>query len=365
MLQQIPVERISDLEFIRPPEIAEPDCRRSSELRRLNLNESLQPPSPNAISAMTEALASAESYPDHSCAALAALLASRTGISADRISFGNGSGELLSQAATLAMEVGDEAVFPVPTFPVCIKGVHIAGGKVIEVPVDSDGVNNVDAMLEAVTPKTRLFYLCTPNNPTGGAIGAPGLLKAIEKVPDDCLLLIDEAYHEFAKAEGSPEVLSLLKARNGPWAVTRSFSKAYCLAGMRVGYVITSSRKLCQAFWTLRGNFNVNRVALAGAVAAMKDEAYLQSTLKTLIHQRNRLAEGLQNLGFEIFPSQANFLTVKTPRKASALASHLAKYGLLVQSMPWPGGFGSLRVTIGDAHDVDQLLRHLGEILTG
>jgi histidinol-phosphate aminotransferase len=107
----------------------------------------------------------------------------------------------------------------------------------------------------------------------------------------------------------------------------------------------------------------VNRVALAGAVAAMKDEAYLQSTLKALIYERGRLAEGLQNLGFEVFPSQANFLTVKTSRQASELASHLEKHGLLVQSMPWPDSFGSLRMTIGNAHDVDQLLQHLGEFL--
>ena len=365
MPHSLPVSRIAELEFPRPPEIAEADGRRARNLRRLNLNESLAQPSPKAIQAMTEALGDAESYPDHSCAALASLLVARTGVPAERISFGNGSGELLTMAATLAIEPGDEAIFPAPTFPTCIKGAELAGGHAIDVPVKQDGINDVDAMLAAITAKTRLFYLCTPNNPTGGAVGEADLIKAINGVPDTCLLVVDEAYHEFARAEGAPDVLALLEARSGPWAVTRSFSKAYSMAGMRVGYVFTSSSELRQAFWKLRGNFNVNRIALAGAVAAMQDEAYLQETLTALIRERTRLADGLEQLGFQVYPTQANFLTALPPRPAAELSANLAARGLLVQAMPWPGGFGTLRITIGGAGDVDALLNGLNDMLGG
>ena len=325
MPHSLPISRVGGLNYPRPPEIAEPDCRRAPNLRRLNLNESLLPPSPKAIQAMTDALSDAESYPDHGCAALANLLFERTGIPLDRISFGNGSGELLTMAATLAIEPGDEAVFPSPTFPTCIKGVGLAGGSAIEVPVKADGVNDVDAMLAAVTDKTRLFYLCTPNNPTGGAIAEDDLVKAVRGVPDNCLLVVDEAYHEFAHAEGGPDVLTLLEVRTGPWAVTRSFSKAYSMAGMRVGYVFTSSTELREAFWKLRGNFNVNRIALAGAVAAMEDEAYLHDTLTALFRERTRLAEGLEHLGFQVYPTQANFVTARAPGPATELSASLAK----------------------------------------
>ncbi len=348
--------RIADLAIARPPEIAEPDCRPAADVRRLNLNESLLPPSPQALAAMADALQDAQAYTDHGCSALSALLTERTGLPADRISFGNGSGELLTMAAAIALEPGDQAVFPTPTFPTCAKGVAVAGGRIVEVPVRSDGVNDIPAMLSAMTDKTRLFYVCTPNNPTGAAIGEEDLTAAIEGVPEDCLLVVDEAYHEFAAAEGFPDVLALLAERNGPWVVTRTFSKAYCLAGMRVGYAFTSDAELREAFWKLRANFNVNRVGLAGAVAAMKDEEYLRETLNGLLTQRSRLAAGLEGLGFENLPSQANFLTSLAPQPAADLAGALAAGGILVQPMPWPGGNGSLRITIGEARDVDTVL---------
>ena len=363
MSQTFPVKRIAELEYAPPPEIGEPDCRPASEFRRLNLNEALVPPSPRALNAMRAALDSAEAYADHSCLALANLLTTRTGIPAAHISFGNGSGELLTMTATIAIEPGDEAIFPTPTFPTCAKGVSIAGGTLIDVPVKADGVNDVEAMLAALTDKTRLFYLCTPNNPTGGTITEDDLHSAITQVPDTCLLVIDEAYHEFAKAEGAPDVLAMLAQRTGPWVVTRSFSKAYCMAGMRVGYAFCSNADIRNALWSLRGNFNVNRVALAGAVAAMKDDAHLEKTLANLIAERQRLAEGLKDLGFEPFSSQANFITASCPQPAAELSDMLHACGLMVQPLPWPGDNGSLRITIGTRRDIDDLLLNLDKRL--
>jgi histidinol-phosphate aminotransferase len=359
----IPVETIAGLSVQPPPEIPEAAARLSRSQRRLNLNESLLPPSPKALAAMREALDDIQSYPDHACTALRALIAERAGIRPDRISFGNGSGELLTMAATVAVGPGDEAIFPTPTFPTGIKGVDLARGKVIRVPVKADGVNDIDAMLAAVTGATRLFYVCTPNNPTGGAMSEAALARAIREVPDDCLLLVDEAYHEFAVAEGFPDALPLLARRRGPWAVTRSFSKAYCLAGIRVGYVIAGDAGIAQAFWKLRGNFNVSRVASAGALAAFQDTDYLDQVVSAIRQQRERLAEGLRQLGCDVLPSQANFLTARAPLPAQGLADALAAEGLLVQAMPWPDAQGTIRVTIGTPADTAAVLASLGRLL--
>jgi len=356
MTSNIPTKRIRDITFPPPPALAEPECRLDRSVRRLNLNESRLAPSPHAVEAMRQAIEDVNAYPDHGCTALAEVISSRIGVDADRLTFGNGSGEILVAAAMVALEPGDEAVFPSPTFPTCPKGAQIAGGKLITVAVTDEGVNDIDAMLAAITPATRLFYICSPNNPTGGVVAGADLARAIDEVPDNCLLVVDEAYCEFAALEGSADVLALLKKRAGPWITTRTFSKAYALSGMRIGYGICSNDALKQGIWQLRPNFNVNRIGLAAAHAAYQDEDHLRSLLQRTIEQRQKLANGLQQLGCKPFPSGANFLTVGTPCPAGELAASLAAAGILVQDMPWPGHFGSIRITIGTNEDTEAVI---------
>ncbi|MGO1120535.1 pyridoxal phosphate-dependent aminotransferase [Rhodovibrionaceae bacterium A322] len=363
MADPFPIQTVRDLTFPDPPLLAEGTDGPDRTLVRLNLNESGLPPSSKALAAMASALTAAQSYPDHGCSRLAQLIAEATGLTSDRISFGNGSGELLTAAAALSISPGDEAVFPAPTFPTCGKGVELARGKIVSLPVTAEGINHCTAMLAAITPKTRLFYLCSPNNPTGGVVPEADLRAVARGVPDSCLLVVDEAYYEFAQAEGGPDVLSILAERSGPWAVTRSFSKAYALAGARVGYVLCSSAELAQGFQRLRGNFNVNRIGLAGAVAAFQDQSYLADLLHQTIGERQRLAKALSALGCQPFPSGANFLTVRTPCPATALARDLEAVGVLVQALPWPASEGSLRITIGCRADNDRFLSAVTPLL--
>ena len=220
------------------------------------------------------------------------MIRDHTGIPLDRISFGNGSAEILVALAMLSINEGDEAILPSPTFPTCGKGVQIAGGTIVNVPLRGDGVNDVPAMLAAMTDRTRLFYLCSPNNPTGGILTAAELTEAAQRVPDTCLLVIDEAYFEFSQKEGGPDVLSVLAGRKGPWVVTRSFSKAYCLAGMRIGYALASDAEIQKGLWQLRPNFNIGRASLAAATAAMLDEAYLQEMLARTIAASSEESDG-------------------------------------------------------------------------
>ena len=358
-----PIERIRAITFPPPPSIADVKGRADAGLVRMNLNESVRAPSPKAMEAASLALLDANRYPDHECRVLAAAIATKTGVPVDRMSFGNGSGEVLVAAAMVSIEPGDEAVMPAPTFPTCGKGVQIAGGRIVNVPLKPDGSNDIAAMLAAVTERTRLFYLCTPNNPTGGIIGSDDLRTAFEQVPDTCMLVVDEAYFEFASVEGGPDVLALLKDRAGPWIVTRSFSKAYCMAGLRVGYALASDRDIACGLWQLRPNFNLGRPALAAAAAAMQDEPYLQETLMLTITERRRLSVALESLGFEAFPSFANFLTVRAPVSATELGRALEKKKILVQPLPWPDERGSLRITVDSRESTDRLVEALADLI--
>lgn len=354
--------RIGMLGFPAPPSPGEPDLVPDPAIRRLHLNESPLPPSPRVIEAVAAAIRHAGYYPDHTCAALAGRLARATGIPAERMSFGNGSGELLVAGALAAVGPGDEAVLPVPTFPTCGKGVRIAGARAVEIPVRDDGVVDVEATLAALGPSTRLVYVCTPNNPTGGALTRDELDALAQGVPDDVLLLVDEAYHEFAVFAGAPDALDVLRGRRGAWAVTRTFSKAFSLAGFRVGYVLASTRDVADAFWTLRPNFNVGRPALAAACAAFDDAEYGAAIVRSVSRERERLAAGLRALGFGVLPSVTNFVAAQPPAAgavtAAGLAEALGARGLMVQAMPWRGG-SALRISVGTAMDTDAVLAGL------
>jgi histidinol-phosphate aminotransferase len=348
--------RAAALPEASPPVLAEADGRRVPGLRRLNLNESPLPPSPRAIAAMQAAAEEVATYPDHGCSALRTRLSEAAGIVPARIVFGNGSGELLIASALAALNPGDEAVVPAPTFPAISKGIVLAGGRQVAVAVGPDGVVDGHALVAAVTPRTRLVYTCTPNNPTGGAMSAEALRRLAHETPPDSLLVIDEAYFEFAQACGAADALDAMAERHGPWVVTRTFSKAYALAGMRIGYAFASDDVVANALDKLRGSFNLSRVAIAGAAAAFDDAPYMRALVQAMTDERARLAAGLSQLGFATFPTCANFVTATGKVPASALAARLAAAGILVQALGWPAPAGSCRISIGSADDTSAVL---------
>jgi histidinol-phosphate aminotransferase len=360
--------RAAALPELSPPVLVEANGRLARGIRRLNLNESPTPPSPSAVAAMQAAAQEVAAYPDHGCSALRTRLSEATGVQPARILFGNGSGELLIASAAVALNPGDEAVVPAPTFPAITKGIALAGGRQIAVPVGPEGVVDGEALLAAVTPRTRLVYTCTPNNPTGGAMSAEALRRLARGTPRDILLVVDEAYFEFAQACDAANALEALAEREGPWVVTRTFSKAYALAGMRVGYAFTGDDAVAKALDGLRGSFNLSRVAIAGAAAAFDDEPYMRALVQATIDERARLASGLAQLGFKTFPTCANFVTATTQVPASALAARLAAAGILVQALGWPAPAGSCRISVGNADDTDAVLaafeRALDTLLT-
>ena len=158
-------------------------------------------------------------------------------------------------------------------------------------------------------------------------------------------------------------MLSLLAGRNGPWAVIRTFSKAYGLSGARIGYAIVGNRDLAVGFSKVRIGFNVNRIALAGACAAMRDQNYLEMVLDTVSRERQRLSVALQNLGLRVYPSAANFLLARTDEPSETVSIKLAERRVLVQALLWPDDNGSLRITIGSAADNNSFLGILSDIV--
>lgn len=337
--------------------------RRALMSLRLHLNESPVPPSLKAVVAMRMAAAEVHRYPENEPVALAAALAASTGVAPERLVFGNGSSELLLAAAQLALGPGDEAIVPVPSFPLYEKAVAIQRGHAVSVPTTAAGRVDVAAVLAAIGPRCRLVYAATPNNPTGGQLTAGAIEALALGVPPHVLLLLDEAYYEFGREAGGPETLPILSRRRGPWIATRTFSKAQGLAGIRVGYGIARDAALADAFRGLRLNFTLNHVAQAGALAALADAAHTRAMLASNAAARARLAAGLQGLGFDVFPSATNFVTARTPRPAARLASALADEGILVLPLAWRGEPDVLRITVGTAADVEAVLAALGAIL--
>ncbi len=351
---------IGELQPFKPPP-TEDDLGAAKTARRLHLNEGPFPPSPAAVAAIREAATHVHRYPDPRSRRLAAAVAARSGIPVERLVFGNGSEEILS--ILLAMTGGGHAVLPVPSFPRYFAVAKFVGDRVTAVPVRHDGANDIGAMLASVTPETRIVVVATPNNPTGAMLDAADLERLARFMPAHVLLMLDEAYYEFARHAGGPDVLAILQGCKAPWAVLRTFSKAYGLAGLRIGYAITGSASLSEAFNRVRGVFNVDSIAQAAALAALGDEAHMRHLLDDCARQRQRLSEGFARAGCPPLPSVANFIAARMPMPAAEAVKAFAARGILVGALGAPPFENHIRITVGTGEDSDAVLAALAEIV--
>ena len=336
-----------------------------ARIRRMNLNESPFPPSPRAVAAMQEAVTRVNYYPDPQWRDLTAALAAHTGIPQGRIVMGHGSDELIVQVGRLALSEGDEVVVPTPSFPGYAKCAAVNGARLVAVKVRQDGAPDVDGMLEAVTARTRLVILCTPNNPTGGMLSTEEVVRLARGLPATTMLVVDEAYYEYGRHAGGDDHLAAIAAAGiaAPWASFRTFSKAYGMAGMRVGYALCGSDAVALAFQKIRSTFNVSAVAQAGALAALGDQEHTRSILERTRVERERIAAGLVRLGCEPFPSVGNFIAARTPKPAGAVCAELEARGVMIGRLGAPGFDDYIRITTGTADDTDALLAALAEVL--
>ncbi|HWP34212.1 MAG TPA: histidinol-phosphate transaminase [Thermodesulfobacteriota bacterium] len=314
---------------------------------KLASNENPLGPSPLAVAAAREALADAHRYPEDSAVALRRRLAEVLGVPAEGIVIGAGSSELIALAARAYLAPGDEAVMATPAFVVYRSAVAAAGGRPVEVPC-RDFVHDLEAMARAVTPRTRLVFVCNPNNPTGTVVTEPAFGAFVARLPADLLLVVDEAYIEYVDEPRVPDALAYLARADGrpPLLVLRTFSKIYGLAGLRVGYGVTTP-EVAADLHRVRPPFNVSRPALAAAEAALGDRRHVERTREVTLAGRAYLARELARLGLTVVPSQANFVLVRVPGRGVEHYEALLREGVVVRPVDMYGLPGYLRITVG------------------
>ena len=338
----------------------------AAPLLELGSNENPYGPSPAARAAILAQLPLLHRYPDPLGAGLKRALAARHGVGVESIALGNGSHELLMQLAQVFAGGDDEVLFSRFGFAVFALAAQAAGAT----PRIADALprdaamplgHDLDAIAAAITPATRLVYLANPNNPTGTWFGRDVFTAFMARVPAEVLVVVDEAYAELADAADFGSAIDLLP-RHANLMVTRTFSKAHGLAGLRVGYLIAAPG-LVAVMERVRESFNVNALGLAAAEAALTDPAHLASVLAGNAGQRAALTAALQARGLAVLPSQANFVLVEFGARTGAIEAALIARGVVLRPMAGYGLPDFLRVTVGSADDNRALLVALDAVL--
>ena len=276
---------------------------------KLASNESPLGPSPKAIAALHGALEGVNRYPDGACFSLRAALASRLDVGEEQLVFGCGADELLELVGKTFLGEGDEAIYAWPSFamyPIVVKGM---GATPKQVPLTDDLVHDLPAMGAAIGERTRVVIVCNPNNPTGTSVGAEAFDAFVGSLPEDVVLVVDEAYCEYARRADFPDALSWVERRPGT-LVMRTFSKIYGLAGLRIGYGIADP-ELAGYLQRARHPFNVNRLAEVAALAALDDDAHAERSRRVNAEGVEYLTRELLALDVPVWPTDANFVLAK------------------------------------------------------
>ena len=322
---------------------------------KLASNENPIGPSPKALAVLAETAPTLHRYPDGGAFRLRGALAERWKVTPDQVILGNGSDEILGLLARTFVSPGDEAVMAEHTFVIYKMEVKAAHGVVVEVP-QKNWHHDLPAMADAITDKTRLLFVCNPNNPTGTMATKAEVTGLMARVPDHVVVVFDEAYYEYVRHPEFPDSIGYVKAgRNA--IVLRTFSKIYGLAGLRIGYGITTS-EITNYLNRIRPPFNANSVAQRAALAALDDEAHVAAS-RSLNHvEMDKVRIGLQRLGFEALPSETNFLYFDVGRDGREVFDALLRRGIIVRHIEGR----MLRVTIGLAEENQLFLSALQDV---
>jgi histidinol-phosphate aminotransferase len=322
---------------------------------KLASNENALGPSKKGIEAVRAALGKLNRYPDGSCHYLKEKLSARLGVAPKAISVGNGSNELIELLIRAFMRRGDEAVMAEPSFAVYPIVVKSHGGAARALPL-KNFTHDLDAMAGAVTSKTRIVFIANPNNPTGTIVDGDRLLRFIEGLPDGVITCVDEAYFEYVKSSAYPETLEYIKD-GWPVLLIRTFSKAYGLAGLRVGYGVAHP-DIIAMMERVRQPFNVNALAQAGAIAALDDTAHLDASVKNNADGLAYLYKEVGALGLEYVETEANFFLIKVG-DGKGVYEALLKKGVIVRPMESYGMGEYFRVTVGLPNENERFIAEL------
>jgi histidinol-phosphate aminotransferase len=323
---------------------------------KLASNENPLGPSPKAMAVINEGVATLHRYPDGGAFRLREALADRWKVTADQIILGNGSDEILGLLARTFLSPGDEAVMADQTFVIYRMEVTAAHGKAVIVPL-VEWRHDLAAMADAVTERTRLLFLCNPNNPTGTMVSAEEVAQLLSRVPDHVVVVFDEAYFEYVRSAQFPDSMAYVKqGRNA--IVLRTFSKIYGLAGLRIGYGVTTP-DIANFLNRVRPPFNANSLAQRAALAALNDDEHVAKSRALNQAGMDQVVNGLRTLGFGPIPSETNFVYFDVGCDGRLVFDALLRLGVIVRHIEGR----MIRVTIGQEDENTLFLAALGKVL--
>ncbi len=328
---------------------------------KLASNENPLGPSPKALEAARACLSSVHRYPDGSGWALVSKIAAKLNLEPENIVLGNGSDEIIGMLTRVLLQPGDEVLLPQPTFSMYEIMVRCSGARPVSVPLNASMAIDLTGMLERLAPRTRMVFLCNPNNPTGTVITGREFTAFLQELPPGIVVVVDEAYIEFVQDPLCARGTDYL--REEPAVVLlRTFSKAYGLAGLRIGYGIMPS-ELSGYLHRVRQPFNAALPAQVAAAAALDDDAFLQQTIQTVHTGLAYLQRALEDLGIRCFPTQSNFFLIDVQRSADVVFEQLLRKGVIVRSMSAYGFTDLIRVNAGLPHENERFIATLTDVL--
>ncbi|PCC99731.1 histidinol-phosphate transaminase [Halopseudomonas pelagia] len=333
---------------------------RAEDIVKLASNENPLGPSPQALDAIRGACAELTRYPDGNGFLLKQALAERLGVNTSMITLGNGSNDILELITRAFVSPQHEVVFSEHAFAVYPIVTQAVGARPVVVPARDWG-HDLDAMAAAITPATRLVFIANPNNPTGTWIERPALERFLAKVPENVIVVLDEAYTEYVETGDVPNGLDYL-TQYPNLLVSRTFSKAYGLAALRVGYGICQPA-IADAMNRVRQPFNVNSLAQAAALATLQDEAYLAESRRINREGMAQLEAGFTSLGLTWIFSRGNFIAVDLGREAAPVFQGLLRQGVIVRPVANYGMPNHLRVSIGLPEENQRFLEVVGRVM--
>jgi histidinol-phosphate aminotransferase len=327
---------------------------------KLASNENPLGPSPLAVQAITEKAPNLHRYPDGSGYYLKSKLSEKYGVPLDQIILGNGSNELIELIIRTFLSPGEHVVQAFPTFLVYEKIVKGAGGRMTSVPLLNLRVD-LDKMEAALTPETKVVFICNPNNPTGSVLSSDEMRDFLQRIPGDIIVALDEAYIEFVVDKEAAQGLDLLPDHPMLF-VLRTFSKLYGLAGLRIGYGF-ASEKLVDYMNRVRQPFNANSLAQAAATAALDDSDFVAKTLKMIREGLYYLYRELEDMGLEYVPSQTNFFLIKVPQGGKKIFEQMMRQGVIVRAMDAYALPDYIRINAGLPEENERFIKTLRTIL--
>lgn len=330
---------------------------------KLASNENPWGPSPKVIRALRAELSQLHRYPDGSCYYLVQALAEKLGIAPGEIVMGNGSNEIIEFLVKAFVQEGDEVITSHPSFLMYQKIVQVRGGINHVAPL-RDMRHDLVGIKKLVSEKTRLIFIDNPNNPTGTAIPPVDLYRFLSDIPESVIVVLDEAYVDFMDKKLQVDFYSLIRNVEGrcPVVFLRTFSKAYGLSGLRVGYGMMA-REIAECLHKVRQPFNINQMAQVGALAALKDEEYYQLTLDRTAKARAYLSREVDRLGCRSYPTETNFFLIDVRGNADKLYQAMLHQGVIVRSMSAYGFTNFIRVTFGTEEENKRFVKSLADCL--